>query len=699
MSVTDSTLAPGATDAEHPDLLRVQDLKIQAGGGEKAITLVQGMSLRIAPGETLGLVGESGSGKTVTAMAVGGLLAPGLRIAGGSVDFAGHDLVSASEGVLRSLRGSEIGFVFQDPQNCLDPVFSIGSQLIEAIRAHQHIPKSAARARAAELLDRVGIANARKRLSDYPHQFSGGMAQRVMIAIALCCSPKLLIADEPTTALDVTTQAQILDLLASIKAELGLSVLLISHDLGVVAEMADRVAVMYAGQMVEQGDTPELFATPRHPYLDALMAAQPEEGTNATRLETIPGRVPAPDRMPSGCRFHPRCVFAQDRCRTDEVDLVDFPSSSSHLVRCLRSHELTLGARGRKAAAADGTAPSAAAPPTPTRPERQPEAETLLEVRGLTKEFIARSGFLGRGKHAVRAVDDVSFDIRSGQALGLVGETGAGKSTVGRLVLGLETPTSGSVSFRGETLGGVDKRSKAVHRDLQVIFQNPYSSLNPSMTVVDLVAEPIDVHEHLKGADRTDAVTELLASVGLGAEYLRRYIYEMSGGQLQRIAIARALAVHPKLIVLDEPISSLDVSTQAQVVNLLEDLRASHGLSYLFIGHNLAVVSHLSDTLAILYRGRIVEIGESRTVYRTPRHPYTQALIGAILSTDPEQSRATIPIDGKGDGGAGSGVPAQGCVYAQTCPLVQDVCRREVPPEVVCADGTKVHCHFTPRVR
>jgi peptide/nickel transport system ATP-binding protein len=614
------------------------------------------------------------------------------------VAFAGHDLVSASREVLRSLRGSEIGFVFQDPQNCLDPVFSIGSQLMEAIRAHQHISKSAARARAVDLLDRVGIANASKRLSDYPHQFSGGMAQRVMIAIALCCSPKLLIADEPTTALDVTTQAQILDLLASIRAELGLSVLLISHDLGVVAEMADRVAVMYAGQMVEQGITSDLFATPRHPYLDALIAAQPEEGADAARLETIPGRVPAPNRMPSGCRFHPRCAFAQDACRTEQVDLVEFPSASPHLVRCRRAHELTLGASGRKPAAAAVAPPSAVARPTPGPTPAGPELETLLEVRGLTKEFIARSGFLGRGKHAVRAVDDVSFDIGSGQALGLVGETGAGKSTVGRLVLGLEKPTSGTIRFRGETLGQVDKRSQDVHRDLQVIFQNPYSSLNPTMTVVDLVAEPIDVHEHLKGADRTDAVAALLASVGLGAEYLRRYIYEMSGGQLQRIAIARALAVNPKLIVLDEPISSLDVSTQAQVVNLLEDLRSSHGLSYLFIGHNLAVVSHLSDRLAILYRGRLVEIGESRTVYRAPRHPYTQALIGAILSTDPEQSRASIPVGAKGESAIGPALPAQGCVYAQTCPLAQDICRHEAPPEVVCTDGTRVYCHFTPRV-
>jgi peptide/nickel transport system ATP-binding protein len=690
MSMPGTATAPSGSGAEDGPLLRVESLTIQAGSAATPLTLVHDVSLSIAPGETLGVVGESGSGKTVTAMAVGGLLAPGLRIAGGAVHFAGRDLVSASRQELRSIRGSEIGFVFQDPQNCLDPVFSIGSQLIEAIRAHRHIPRAAARAHAIELLDRVGIADAGKRMSDYPHQFSGGMAQRVMMAIALCCSPKLLIADEPTTALDVTMQAQILDLLGSIKAELGLSVLLISHDLGVVAHMADRVAVMYGGQMVEQGDTGSLFAQPRHPYLGALIAAQPEEGDGTRRLATIPGRVPPAARMPAGCRFHPRCSFAEDRCRSGEVPLLDIAPSSGHLVRCLRASELTLAGIGqppRQEGAVDPAEEAPVAHEAPTDPD------VLLQVRDLTKEFVARSGFLGRGKHIIRAVDHVSFDVRSGEALGLVGETGAGKSTVGRLVLGLETPTSGSIRFRHEAVGDVDKRPMSVHRDLQVIFQNPYSSLNPSMTVLDLVAEPIDVHAHLSGSERTEAVTALLASVGLGSEYLRRYIYEMSGGQLQRIAIARALSVNPKLIVLDEPISSLDVSTQAQVVNLLADLRSSHGLSYLFIGHNLAVVSHLCDTLAILYGGRIVEIGESRTVYRTPRHPYTKALIGAILSTDPgrrSMNRAAV----KADTVAAAAGPAPGCVYAQKCPLAQDLCRQEAPPEVVCADGTKVHCHF-----
>jgi peptide/nickel transport system ATP-binding protein len=687
MSLSGTPVALRSRRVEEPPLLDAQRLTIIAGTGRRAVTLVDDVSLRIATGETLGVVGESGSGKTLTAMAVGGLLPPGLRIAGGTVRFAGQNLVLAEPATLQSLRGSEIGFVFQDPQNSLDPVFSVGSQLVEAIRAHQPLSRAAARLQAVDLLARVGIAHPSKRMSDYPHQFSGGMAQRVMMAIALCCNPKLLIADEPTTALDVTMQAQILDLLQSLKAELNLSVLLISHDLGVVAATADRVAVMYAGQMVEQGTTADLFTRPGHPYLDALIAAQPDETGGAARLATIPGRVPSATRMPDGCRFHPRCSFAQDACRTGEVPLVDARSSSPRTVRCLRADELTLEGISRQIDEAVDRPTSARAPSAEDPPR---SGEALLEVRDLTKEFVARQGFLGRSRHVTRAVDRVSFAIGAGETLGLVGETGAGKSTLGRLVLGLESATSGSVVFRGEAVREVEKRPLTVRRDLQVIFQNPYASLNPSMTVVDLVAEPIDVHGRLPKGARTDAVAALLDSVGLGSEYLRRYIYEMSGGQLQRIAIARALSVNPKLIVLDEPISSLDVSTQAQVVNLLDDLRVSHGLSYLFIGHNLAVVSHISDRLSILYGGQVVESGISATVYHRPRHPYTRALLGAMLSTDPGR-HARAPS---------TGPPAvqesvrNGCVYANRCPLAEDLCRRESPPDVVTEEGTVVRCHF-----
>jgi peptide/nickel transport system ATP-binding protein len=619
----------------------------------------------------------------------------------GSVRFEGRELVSANSETLRAIRGSKIGFVFQDPQNSLDPVFTIGDQLIEAIRAHRSLSRSEARVVGIDLLGRVGIAKADRRFSDYPHQFSGGMAQRVVMAIALCCDPQLLIADEPTTSLDVTMQAQILELLNSLKEELGLSVLLISHDLGVVAEMADRVAVMYAGQVVEEGHTTEMFLRPRHPYLDALIGAQPDGGEGGQRLTTIPGRVPSAARMPSGCRFHPRCSFVEERCRNGEVPLAHVPSSGHHAVRCVRSEELTLPGISRREAGDGAPLVKMAGRDGPAA-----EYEVLLEARNLTKEFVAQRGVLGRGRFVVKAVDDVSFDIRSGETLGLVGETGAGKSTVGRLVLGLETPTSGSLTFRGAVLKGVDKRPMPVHRDIQAIFQNPYASLNPSMTVTELVAEPIDVHARLAKDERIEAVKGLLGQVGLDPEYLRRHIYELSGGQLQRIAIARALSVNPKLIVLDEPISSLDVSTQAQVINLLEDLQRSHGLSYLFIGHNLAVVSHISHRLVILFGGQVVEVGDSETVYRRPRHPYTQALIGAILSTDPTRRRAgsrngeakvrhraAVKLGTEGEGLA-EAVSTGGCVYAGRCPLAQAVCRQESPPAVSYEDGTTVRCHF-----
>jgi peptide/nickel transport system ATP-binding protein len=703
-----SNLLPGETaDSEEEwPVLSVTDLSITAGAGARSVTLVRDVSLTVAHGETLGIVGESGSGKTVTALSVSGLLPAGLRVASGSVRFGGRELVSADSETLRAIRGSKIGFVFQDPQNSLDPVFTIGDQLIEAIRAHRSVSRSAARVMGIDLLGRVGISRPDKRFSDYPHQFSGGMAQRVVMAIALCCDPQLLIADEPTTSLDVTMQAQILELLNSLKEELGLSVLLISHDLGVVAEMADRVAVMYAGQIVEHGLTTELFSRPRHPYLDALIGAQPDGGDSGQRLTTIPGRVPSAARMPPGCRFHPRCSFAEERCQSGEVPLLDFPSSSHHSVRCIRWDELELQGIGRSRTSDEGLPLRPAA-----RKDLPPESEVLLEVRNLTKQFVARRGVFGRGRFVVNAVDDVSFDIHSGETLGLVGETGAGKSTVGRLVLGLESPSNGSMDFRGIPLRGVDKRPMSVHRDIQAIFQNPYASLNPSMTVAELVAEPIDVHGRLPRDERLEAVKGLLGQVGLDAEYLGRHIYELSGGQLQRIAIARALSVNPKLIVLDEPISSLDVSTQAQVINLLEDLQISHGLSYLFIGHNLAVVSHISHRLAILFGGHVVEVGESQTVYRRPRHPYTQALIGAILSTDPTNRRTVsrtrevlaspsaagapgAPADPTAGDRNSEDSPVAGCVYAGRCPLAQAVCWEEPPPAVSYEDGTTVHCHF-----
>jgi oligopeptide/dipeptide ABC transporter ATP-binding protein len=712
--MTDLTGAAGATlprlvDGPADLLLEVRGLTVQAGPAVQPLTLVEDLSLQVRGGETLGIVGETGSGKSITAMSICSLLPAGVRVTAGSVHFDGRDLLDADQAELRSVRGSQIGFVFQDPQNSLDPVFTVGDQVTEAIRAHRPMARKDARRRGAELLNRVGIARAEERMADYPHQFSGGMAQRVMLAIALCCDPKLLIADEPTTALDVTTQAQVLELIESVKEERALSVLIVSHDLSVIAEMADRVSVMYAGQIVEEGPTTDLFTGPHHPYLDALIGAQPELSGGAERLPTIAGRVPPVARRPSGCRFHPRCQFADDRCRAGDVPLIPAPAAARS-ARCVRVAELHLRGISGQAGEPTGTAgqPAPEEGSTATGQRGHPDGESdraqapLLEIRGLNKIFTSRR-LLRRGRRSVVAVDDVSFDLAPGETLGLVGETGAGKSTIGRLVLGLEHPTAGTIRFRGAELGSVNRRPKDVHRDMQVIFQNPYSSLNPTLTVLDLVAEPIDVHGRLPRAQRAEAVRVLLMSVGLDPAYGRRYIHELSGGQLQRIAIARALSVNPKLIILDEPISSLDVSTQAQVVNLLQDLQAAHELSYLFIGHNLAVVSHISDRLAILFAGQVVETGPSDVVYPNPQHPYTQALIAAVLSPDPRRrriggregrgARVPVAIGASSAVGAPSGEATERCVYAARCPIAQSICWREAPADTR-AGSTTVRCHF-----
>jgi peptide/nickel transport system ATP-binding protein len=694
-------------------VLDVRGLSVEAAYKGQTLRLVEDVSFSVGAGRTVGLVGESGSGKSVTAAAVGGLLAPGLRVAAGAVVFEGTDLVNQAEAELRRIRGARIGFVFQDPQNCLDPSFTVGDQLVEAITAHQPLNGAEARARAVELLDRVGIARAAARLDSYPHQFSGGMAQRVMLAIAISCRPRLLIADEPTTALDVTVQAQILELLLSLKAEFGLSLLLISHDLGVIAEMSDDLAVMYAGQIVETGPTPRLFRAPGHPYLSALTRVQPEAAPKGSRLATIPGSVPSAVGMPPGCRFHPRCAHAVPACSVELVALTHAPRPGSaptspasaaetrHQVRCLRWGEIELAgvssngsahaeAGGGAAAVAvrvgsrswavpvDGGSPGSGAP----------VGAPLLEVRDLTKRFDGPRR-LFRDRTTITAVDGVSFQLTAGETLGLVGETGAGKSTVGRLVLGLEKPSGGSVLFRGAELGVTSRRAAAVHRDIQVIFQNPYASLNPAMTVADLVAEPIDVHERRRVA-RRERITDLLAQVGLDPSYYRRYVYQLSGGQLQRVAIARALSVNPALIVCDEPVSSLDVSSQAQVINLLEELQESRHLSYLFIGHNLPMVAHMSDRLAIMYRGQVMELGDSEVVYHQPRHPYTRRLLGAMLSVDPGQRRLT----------AGRTVAAQvpdaegGCPFVGQCPVAEARCHAEAPPDVTTGDGVVVRCHL-----
>jgi peptide/nickel transport system ATP-binding protein len=663
------------------------------------VRIVDDLSLAIAPGETLGLVGESGSGKSLTASSIMGLLPQSVRVSGGSVRLDGTELVGLDAARRNEVRGSEIAMVFQDPQNSLNPAFTVGNQMIETIRAKRDVSKSEAREIAAGLLDRVGIKQPADRLADYPHQFSGGMAQRVMIALAIASQPRLLIADEPTTALDVTVQAQILRLLQQLRDEDGMSLLLISHDLSVIAEMADRVAVMYAGQVVEQGRVDELFLRPTHPYTEALLGAQPGRSTKGEALVAIPGTVPDPSAMPAGCRFHTRCAYAIESCATQPPALEPVGLGGS-IVRCLRAGELTLsGVRlPLSAAAVAASSPAgSASPPAGRSTARAAErtAEVLLDIRGLTKRYPVGAGVFGKASRTITAVDDVTIDVRRGESVGLVGESGAGKSTVGRLVLGLTPATGGEVHFEGRDLAGLSKAERRAHRrDVQVVFQNPYASLDPLLPIADVIAEPLDVHESLSKADREARVIELLAQVGLDAAYRFRYPHQLSGGQRQRIAIARALALRPKLIVCDEPVSSLDVSTQAQVINLLKQLQADIGVAYLFVGHDLEVVRHISDRVAVMYLGRVVEWGPSDEVYERPRHPYTKALLASVLSIDPTQRRLQAGAPSERPAGARG---AGGCPYADRCAHVADVCRTADPAMTqkdTPAGEVAVRCHF-----
>jgi peptide/nickel transport system ATP-binding protein len=657
-------------------LLEVEGLAVDVRRYGRWVRVVDDVSFAIEPGETLGLVGESGSGKSITALAVMRLLPAAGRLTSGTVRLEGRDVTGLSARQYNSVRGTKLSMVFQDPQNSLNPAYTIGNQMVETVRAHSELSKRAATERAVALLERVGIKHAGERLGAYPHQFSGGMAQRVMIALAIASEPRLLIADEPTTALDVTVQAQILRLLHSLREEYGMGLLLISHDLSVIAEMCDRVAVMYAGQLVETGDVGSVFLHPSHPYTDALLGAQPGLDTRGGSLVAIPGTVPDPAAMPAGCRFANRCAHAADICR---AALPPLEPHGPVLVRCVRTSEVTLaGVRRTGATEAEAT------------PRRSPSGETLLDVRGLTKDYAA-GGLLGRTKRTIRAVDDVTLDVRRGESVGLVGESGAGKTTVGRLVLGLVEPTTGSITFAGRDIAALGKAAVRAHRrDIQVVYQNPYASLDPLMTVEDTVAEPLDIHADLSPDARRDRVEELLRQVGLDDTHRYRYPHQLSGGQRQRVAIARALSPHPLLIVCDEPVSSLDVSTQAQVINLLKDLQRDTGIAYLFVGHDLEVVRHISDRVAVMYLGRVVEWGPSDAVYSDPQHPYTRMLLASVLSTDPGRRRLRHDVEDAEDAAAAT---SEGCPYAPRCPEVMDVCWREDPPPITVR-GVVTRCHL-----
>ena len=648
-------------------LLEVEDLHTQFHTARGIVRAVEGVSFTVNRGEVVAIVGESGSGKSVTALSIMRLL-PRLtgKIPKGRVTFDGRNLLDLDDEQMREIRGRDISMIFQEPMTSLNPILTIGLQITEPLQIHLGMTDEQARARAIELLGLVGIPDPARRLEQYPHQFSGGMRQRVMIAIGLACNPQLIIADEPTTALDVTIQAQILELMKNLSRKLNIALIIITHNLGVVARYADRVIVMYAARVAEQGPADAVFHRPRHPYSMGLLRSVPRlDHPRGSKLETIEGLPPNLANASTACRFAPRCPFRIALC-DQEPPL--FHTDTGSLSRCHRQEDIAAGKITWAAAGGVGEKDVAATAPP------------VLSVRNLTKHFSVSGGLRG-ASGTVRAVQDVSFDIYPGETLGLVGESGCGKTTVGRLILRLEEPTSGEIHFEGVNLStGSPAQLKAMRRKVQVIFQDPYSSLNPRMTVGQIIGEPLHVYKIVDGRRQIEArVAELLENVGLRPEMAERYPHQLSGGQRQRVGIARALAMEPSFIVCDEAVSALDVSIQGQIINLLEDLQRKFQLAYLFIAHDLAVVRHISARVVVMYFGRVMEIADRDTIYGDSLHPYTKVLLDAAPVPDPTIEKQRQPRLIKGELPSHL-APPPGCVFNTRCPLASQECREVVPP-------------------
>lgn len=652
-------------------LLEVKNLKTRFHTEEGTVHAVNGVSYVLNKGESLAIVGESGSGKSVSVLSIMGLIpSPPGEIADGEVNFNGRDLLKLPAGNVRDIRGKEIAMVFQDPMTSLNPVLTIGRQLTEALERHLKMSRSDANKRSIDLMSLVGIPNAADRINDFPHQFSGGQRQRIGIAMALLCDPSLLIADEPTTALDVTIQAQIMELVARLQKELGMAIIWITHDLGVVARLVEKVAVMYGGFIVEMAPVHDLYKLTSHPYTLGLLESIPTIEGSDNKLIPIPGLPPDLLQEPTHCPFAPRCRFAVEQCWEENPPLQQV--SENHFSACWRWEEIRawIDLPEKEESVEIETRASS----------NGHSGEILLQVDRLKKHFPVYQGVLRRQTGAVQAVDGVSFEIMRGETLGLVGESGCGKSTTGQTILQLLEPTAGRVILDGQDLTELSKEDlRLARRNMQMIFQDPYASLNPRVTVGSIISEALEIHEIGDKKSQDARVHELLQLVGLNPNFVNRYPHEFSGGQRQRIGIARALATNPAFIVADEPISALDVSIQAQVINLLMELKHKLGLTYLFIAHDLSMVRYISDRVAVMYLGRIVELSDREQLFDRPLHPYTQALLSAIPVPDPdkEAQRDRLILQGDVPNPAN---PPQACRFHTRCSFATDICK-EVDPE------------------
>jgi peptide/nickel transport system ATP-binding protein len=668
-------------------LLEIEDLRTEIRLKQATVHAVDSVSLHVDPGETLGIVGESGCGKTMTALSIMNLLPVGGHIVEGRIRLNGRQISGLAEDDMRDIRGNEIGMIFQDPLTSLNPTMTVGRQIAEAVILHREVTKEQANDRAVEVLDLVGMPKARERIGEYPHQFSGGMRQRVMIAMALACEPKLLIADEPTTALDVTIQKQILELIDGLRRRLGMSVILVTHDLGVIAGRADRVAVMYAGEIAETTDTGTLFANPRHPYTEALFQSLPDKAAeHHERLYSIPGVPPDLINPPAACRFAPRCRYVQDRCREEKPRLLG--EKPGHQFACF----YPVGAAEKKDATVTAAEPRPAAPAAvaPVTGDG-----SLLSVEHLVKDFpVTKGAVMQRRVGWVSAVANVSFEIRRGETFGLVGESGCGKTTLGRLLVGLDRPTSGVINFEGKDLAKVSNRAyRRQRRKIQFMFQDSYASLDPRMRAGAILREPLAVQGVGSRAEQQRRVEEMLDHVGLPRQAIERYPHEFSGGQRQRLGFARALMLSPDLIVADEPVSALDVSIQSQMLNLMTELQRELGLTYLFISHDLAVVRYLSDDIGVMYLGKLVEIGPADKVYGSPAHPYTRGLIDSAPVADPLAEREKVHEGVTGELPSAISPPS-GCRFRTRCPFAQDLCAEEEPLLRPFGPDHLAACHF-----